>query len=98
MTPFQISFPAMTTRCDLSFYGLPADLGKDIARQIEQRVAELTQRYNFHSAQSWLTQAINQRRHDRVELDAELTAILRLVQTHSQRTAGAFDPLPIDIQ
>jgi FAD:protein FMN transferase len=91
MTPFQISFPAMTTRCDLLFYGIPAALGNDIAQQIERRVAELTQRYNFHSAQSWLTQTINQRVQNRVELDAEAAAILRLVHMHSQRTEGAFD-------
>lgn len=88
---FQHHFAAMTTQCELQFYGVSAADGEALARQIKARVAQLVSRYNFYSPDSWLNVSLNGRRGDQVELDEECAAILQLVRTHSANTFGAFD-------
>lgn len=89
--PFRHEFGAMTTRCELQFHGVDEVAGGAVARRIEARVAGLVRRYNFHAPDSWLSVAVNARRGDRVPLDEEGLAVLRLVRQHAQRCAGAFD-------
>jgi len=84
-------FTAMTTRCELQFYGVPPADGVALAERIERRVAQLVQRWNFHASNSWLTRFVNQRRGDCVELDDEAAHILSTVREHSERTGSAFD-------
>jgi thiamine biosynthesis lipoprotein len=88
---FRHSFAAMTTQCELQFYGVSPAQGQALAAQIEARVEALVQRYNFHAPQSWLNTAVNGRRSDRVALDAECAEVLAVVREHAARTQGAFD-------
>lgn len=88
---FRHHFAAMTTQCELQFYGVSPAQGQALAARIEARVAALVQRYNFHAPQSWLNTAVNGRRGDRVALDAECAHVLAVVRTHAVRTLGAFD-------
>lgn len=89
--PFRHVFEAMTTRCELQFYGVTPAQGQAVAQRIEARVAALVQRYNFHAAGSWLNQAVNNRRSNTVDLDAECAAVLAVVRAHAAHTQGGFD-------
>lgn len=88
---FRYSFAAMTTQCELQFYGVSPTQGQALAERIAARVAALVQRYNFHAPQSWLNTAVNGRRGDTVALDAECAAVLAVVRAHAAHTHGAFD-------
>lgn len=89
--PFRHEFSAMTTRCELQLFGIRPEQGRAVAARIEARVAGLVQRYNFHSPDSWLNQAVNGRRGNTVDVDAECADVLAVVREHAARTAGAFD-------
>ena len=85
------SFWAMTTRCDLLFYGVDQAQGQRLASAIEARVGALVLRYNFHSNDSWLSRAVNGRRHSRVPLNAEAIQVLHTVRKHAEQCGGVFD-------
>lgn len=89
--PFRHSFQAMTTHCELLFYGVDAALGARIAQAVVERVDALALRYNFHAPGSWLNQTINRRAHQDIVLDAQCAAILATVRHHSERIGGVFD-------
>jgi thiamine biosynthesis lipoprotein len=89
--PFRHRFNAMTTQCELQFYGVDQGVGSLVAGRIHARVAELVLRYNFHSPGSWLNQAINRRQGIDVELDEECAEILATVRQHAERLHGIFD-------
>lgn len=91
MAPFRFAFQAMTTRCELQLYGLPTVEAQQLAERIVSRVQALQLRYNFHAADSWLSRTINQRGSNRIELDAECSAVLATVHRHSALSGGAFD-------
>jgi len=91
MQPFFHRFVAMTTACELQFYGVSAARGQAIADRIEARVASLVHRYNFPAPQSWLNTAVTGRRGSTVVLDAGCAAVLAVVREHAARTHGAFD-------
>ncbi|WP_293932724.1 FAD:protein FMN transferase [Iodobacter sp.] len=82
-------FAAMTTECELMFYDASESQAKQLANAIEARIAELVQRYNFHSDDSLLNNTINNREKQSILLDQESLAILQLVRQHS--ASGAFD-------
>lgn len=88
---FSHTFAAMTTQCTLRFDGAPQALCEAVAARVQAQVAELVQRYNFHAPGSWLNTAVNQRRSDRVQLDAQGARVLQTVHEHAVRTQGAFD-------
>lgn len=90
-TLFRHRFGAMTTRCELQFYGADQDLGRLVADRIVARVAQLVQRYNFHAPGSWLNRAVNHRRGHTVALDDECADILHTVRLHAERLNGVFD-------
>lgn len=86
------TFGAMTTRCELRFYGLEAPAATALAQAIEARVAGLVERFNFHAPGSWLNRVVNNRRSNRVTLiDEETIHILNRVREHSLITGGSFD-------
>ncbi|MEY4590411.1 MAG: hypothetical protein RL497_2487 [Pseudomonadota bacterium] len=89
--PLRYSFGAMTTRCELQFYGVTPAVGLSLAQAIEARVAGLVERFNFHAPGSWLNRTINNRTFNRVPIDAESASILACVHEHSLNTQGAFD-------
>ena len=89
--PFAHSFAAMTTQCALTFYGVSQTQGTEIALAIEQRVMWLVQRYNFHSADSWLTRAVNHRSSNTVAIDEELATVLTTVREHAKNFCDVFD-------
>ena len=91
LAPYTHSFCAMTTQCDLTFYGVDTVQGDAIAATVEARVMFLATRYNFHSADSWLTQSVNERRHNRVAIDADFADVLTTVREHTKRCGGVFD-------
>jgi FAD:protein FMN transferase len=88
---FRYDFNAMTTRCELQFFGVTPAFGEELACAIENRVAELVRRFNFHTPDSWLNRCVNNRRSNRVELDRETAEILACVREHSVLAEGAFD-------
>ena len=85
------SFWAMTTRCELLFYGVDQAQGQRLASAIEARVGALVLRYNFHTNDSWLSRAVNGRRHSRVPLNAEAIQVLHTVRKHAEQCGGVFD-------
>lgn len=88
---FRHSFTAMTTHCELLFYGVDQAQGALVAQAVVERVAALALRYNFHAPGSWLNQVINRRTQQDIVLDAQSAAILATVRHHSERTGGVFD-------
>jgi FAD:protein FMN transferase len=89
--PFHHTFTAMTTTCELQFYGLSSPRAAALSRDIELRVEQLVEKYNFHDQSSWLNRAINARRENRVAIDAECARILGIVRHHAERVNGVFD-------
>ena len=90
-TRYTHSFCAMTTQCELTFYGIDTAQGDAIAATVEARVMFLATRYNFHSADSWLTQSVNDRRQNRVAIDADFAQVLTTVREHAKLCGGVFD-------
>lgn len=90
-TPFRYAFAAMTTSCELEFYGLTPAAALVLAQAIEARVAGLVKRFNFHASDSWLNRTVNNRRTNRIQVDTETAEILACVREHSLQTQGAFD-------
>jgi len=89
--PFHHTFTAMTTTCELQFYGLSSPWAAALSRDIERRVAQLVKKYNFHDSHSWLSRVINARRENRVAIDAECARILGIVRHHAECVNGVFD-------
>ena len=89
--PFRYQFVAMTTHCELQFYGVDKSVAQTLAQAIQPRVQQLELRYNFHAAGSWLNTTVNNRRSPRVALCAEAAAVLAVVAQHGHATGGAFD-------
>jgi len=90
-TPQRFSFSAMTTQCEISCYGLSSPAFKQLTQLVVARVNVLIKKYNFHSPDSWLSQAVNGRTSDRVLIDDECAQVLTTVRYHSQRAGGVFD-------
>jgi FAD:protein FMN transferase len=88
---FTYAFPAMTTRCELTLFGVSPAAGRDLGRQVEAHVAMQVALFNFHAPSSWLSREVNARRSDRVPLPPDLRNVLALVRSHAIRTHGAFD-------
>ncbi|MGQ5521988.1 FAD:protein FMN transferase [Chitinimonas sp. PSY-7] len=91
MSAFIHRFAAMTTECELSIYTPNTGGWQALCDAVTARVLALARTYNYYAADSWLTQAINQRRDDAVRLDAETVQVLSLVREHAQRVGGVFD-------
>jgi len=89
--PFHHTFTAMTTSCELQFYGLSSQRAAALSRDIELRVEQLVEKYNFHDPGSWLNRVINTRCENRVAIDAECARILAIVRHHAERVNGVFD-------
>lgn len=89
--PFRYTFSAMTTSCEVQFYGVTSAAGLALAQAIETCVAGLVKRFNFHATDSWLNRTVNNRLTQRVAIDPETASILACVREHSAYTQGAFD-------
>lgn len=81
----------MNTRCELQFFNISPTVAEHLAKDIRRETEYLSQRYNFHSSQSWLSTCVNQRKSNTVEIDEEFAKILRIVHAHSLLTKDAFD-------
>lgn len=94
--PFIHRFHAMTVPCEVQILSLdlthfPKACAKSIADEIEQNTHRLEGKYNFYSDDSWLTQHINQRTANEVELDSESAEVFEHLDRLSQLTFDTFD-------
>lgn len=88
---YQHAFVAMNTLCRLQTCGKDAIYARTICEEVQVEVIRLSQRYNFHEQDSWLSQTINRRSSGIVELDTETAQILATVRKYAELTKDAFD-------
>lgn len=89
--PFQFTFTAMTTLCELQCYGLTSVAATRLAENMVKQVSRLASKFNFHANDSWLNRVINQRTTPHVALDAETASVLHTVRNASKVLNGVFD-------
>lgn len=91
MQEHRFQFAAMTTPCSISLVDACPRQANIIAQQIMLRTRALERKYNFHNPDSWLNRVINQRRSNRVAVDAEAASVLEKVWMLSTSTVDRFD-------
>ena len=84
-------FQAMTVGCELQLVMPEESDARAVAERVIRNTLRLQNKYNFHSADSWLSRQVNQRRAERVALDDESRTVLQQVQALAPRTGGHFD-------
>lgn len=84
-------FRCMTTACVLILHHEQEAVANQVATEIYEQTMALEKKYNFYSADSWLTQTINERVGDSVTLDAQTARVLSQVRSISELTNGVFD-------
>ena len=85
---YHYRFTAMTVPCEIILF---ADTAELLAVAIENNTRRLEAKYNFHDKCSWLSQQINARQVNKVQLDDETAGILASVRQYCIATDGVFD-------
>ena len=94
---YRLEFRAMSTRCQLNFHGVSAELARDFQREVVAWVAQFEARYSRFISDS-LVGRINAAAGEHwVETDPETDRLFSLCQELYFFTRGSFDPTALPL-
>ncbi|MCH9812631.1 MAG: FAD:protein FMN transferase [Epsilonproteobacteria bacterium] len=91
MELFDFTFKAMTTSCKVKLYAKDQKKAEHCFLEIQRHTLLLEKKYNFHDSKSYLNREINNRKRNRVTIDAQTFSIIKEVRALSEATQGVFD-------
>lgn len=91
MKLFKFTFQAMTTPCEVQLYDNDEIKVINCFEEIKKSTYELEKKYNFFDGKSYLNRVINNRKRNKISIDAQTYEVLSSVKELSLKTKGVFD-------